>query len=301
MPRRSGQAPPRRGRPVSRHPTRHPRAPRPGRPGPTSTRSVQSLRWRRSDISPPTSDHDRARRRSSTGPLAGSNGVSRRSAGRSGSAPSHTPAGVSWGVPVPARALDQPGRDPGPRPPARTGSWWARTSTPSRRHPALRTTPPGSACCWRSRGGRRAPDPAARSCSSPSGPRSRAARPTTTTTTAPAPTSRRWTRRAPRRCAGMVSLDRVGVGRSCRSAPPAGRDRAARGAARRGPARRRPGRAGRATAPATTGRSCATGCRAPGWAARRTPATTRPATCRPSSHRASSAGRPDGRGLAGRR
>ena len=130
------------------------------------------------------------------------------------------PAGVSWGVPSrpAARSTSSPPRPASTRP-SRTSSS-ARTSTPSRRRRAPRTTRQASACCWRSP--RQWPTGArgCRSSSSPSAPRSRAARATTTTTTARGRTSPRCGRRSARAVRGMVSLDRVGVGAACRSAPP---------------------------------------------------------------------------------
>ena len=195
--------------------------------------------------------------------------------------PFRTPAGVSWGVPVPAgrsvnvvatRGDVRPGRPlaRGRRPP-RHGAAGAR---------ARRTTPPASACCWRSPRRSPEPGPGCRWCWSPSaseeprGPAdddhhygSRAY------VAALGPAERRTLR-------GMVSLDRVGVGdvRAGRAA----RDGPGRGAARQLLAAAR--RAGVPTVAETGNRAqrplvvrARGAARACGSAARRTPATTRAA------------------------
>ena len=278
-PRRSGPAPPRRGR-VPRHPTRQPPAPRPGPPGPTSTRSAQPPQWLPSGTSPSTSAHARHVTRHSLGLLTGWADDSPHSATRSAASPFGSPAGVSWGVPVPAGPLGERDRDPGRRAAAAgLPRRWAPTSTPCRRRRAPRTTPAASACCssWPGRPPR--PDPAAGRARRLR--RRGAARPGRRRAPLRLAGLRRRARPAERpSLLGMVSLDRVGVRRRVPVCTGRGvRPRAARSCSPR-PARRRPGHAASETAPATTGRSRRRGSRWRGSAARRTPATTRPATCR---------------------
>ena len=123
------------------------------------------------------------------------------------------PGGISWGTPVAAgRSTNVIATLPGV---ARRRSTAGGGGTPRHRSAGARRggqrlrgrRPAGGR---HGRGG--AADPAARSPSSRSGPRSREGRPTTTTTTAHAPTSPRCGRPSAARWSGMVSLDRVGVG-----------------------------------------------------------------------------------------
>ena len=98
-------------------------------------------------------------------------------------------------------------------------TWWSGpTSTPSRRRPAPRTTPPGSVCC--SGSPRRWPPvvPACRSSWSRSGPRSPAGPRTPTTTTGRGSTSRGSPRPSAPRSAGWSRSTGWGSARSCRSA-----------------------------------------------------------------------------------
>ena len=190
------------------------------------------------------------------------------------------PAGVSWGVPVPAgSSINVVATLPGTDLDAAATCSSAPTSTPSRRRRAPRTTPPGVGVLLAAaepRPSRRTRLPVVLRRLRGRG----AARPDRRRPPLRLARLRRrpWRRPQRRALRGMVSLDRVGVGTVVPVCSAVGGRRPGPGSScwRRAAAPASPTVRLPRTGPATTGRSCGTGCRASGSAARRTPATTRP-------------------------
>ena len=201
---------PRHARRRSPRPPTPPSAPR--HRGRTRTTCARRPRWRPCGTWPGRSGRGRAPRRRTSGPRGGSRPSSPGSAGRwsgSGSTPRPGSRGGSRCRPARRSTWSPPAVTWCP---ASRGCWSARTSTPSRRRPAPRTTRPGSACC--SRPPRRWPAtaPGCRWCWWRSARRSRAAASDEDHHYGSTAYVASLTRRERRTLRGMVAMDRVGVG-----------------------------------------------------------------------------------------